>query len=67
MELFKKLSQAFRFFSVDSKNVITKNARVFDRADADNAWHVLANGHATIQFVEMPKKCKAGNAVQPEN
>ena len=67
MVFFKKLAQSFRLFGIYAKDVLSKNARVFDRSDANNARHVLANGHAAVQFIEMPKKRKAGNAVQPEN
>jgi len=66
-EFLEKFAQAFSFFGIDSINVFAKNARVFDRSDANNARHVLANGHAAVQFIEMPKKRKAWNAVQPEN
>ena len=41
METLEKLAQAFCFFSVDSENVVTKNARVFDRPYADNTGNTL--------------------------
>ena len=66
-EFLEKFAQSFRFFGIYAEDVLSKNARVLDRSNADNARHVLANGHAAVQLVEMPKKRKAGNAVQPEN
>ena len=66
-EFLEKLAQAFRFFGIYAKDVLSKNAGMLDWADSNNARHVLANGHAAVQLVEMPKKRKAGNAVQPEN
>ena len=63
----EKLAQAFGLFGIYAEDIFAKNARVFNRPDANNARHVLANGHAAVQFIEMPKKRKAWNAVQPEN
>lgn len=60
VESFKKFAQTFRFFGVDSKDVVSKDARVLDGADADNA-------RCSVQFVEMPEERVARNAVQPEN
>ena len=66
-EFLEKFAQSFRFFGIYAKDVFAKNAGMLDWADSNNARHVLANGHAAVQLVEMPKKCKAGNAIQPEN
>ena len=62
-ELLEKFTQSFRFFGVYAKNVLSKNARVLDGSNPDNAGYIPANGHVAVQFVEMPKKRKAGNAV----
>ena len=59
VELFKKFAQTFRFFGVHAENVVSKNARVLYGANPDDI--------VAIQFVEVPEKCIAGNAVQPEN
>ena len=66
-ELLEKFTQSFRFFGVYAKDVLSKNARVLDGSNPDNAGYIPANGHVAVQFIEMPKKRKAGNAVQPEN
>ena len=63
----EKLAQAFGLFGIYAEDIFAKNARVFNRPDSNNARHVLANGHAAVQFIEMPKKRKAWNAIQPEN
>ncbi len=59
VETFKKFAQTFRFFGVHAENVVSKNARVLYGANPDDI--------VAIQFVEVPEKCIAGNAVQPEN
>ena len=59
VELFKKFAQTFRFFGIHAENVVAKNARVLYGANPDDI--------VAIQFVEVPEKCIAGNAVQPEN
>ncbi len=66
-EFLEKFDQSFRFFGIYAEDVLSKNARVLDWVDSNNARHVLANGHVAVQLVEMPKKRKAGNAIQPEN
>ena len=73
-KMLEKFAQAFRFFGINSINVVAKNARVFDGANPDNAWSNLCAwedvafySHATVQFVEMPEKRVTRNAVQPEN
>ena len=55
VETFEKFAQTSRFFGVDSKNVVSKDARVLDGANPDDI--------VAIQFVEVPEKCIAGNAV----
>ena len=40
VKTLEKLAQAFRFFGIDSINVVAKNARVLDRANADNARRI---------------------------
>ena len=56
VESFKKFAQSSRFFGVDSKDVVSKDARVLDGADADNA-------RCPVQFVEMPEERVTWNAV----
>ena len=58
-EILEKFAQTFRFFGVHAENVVSKNARVLYGANPDDI--------VAIQFVEVPEKCIAGNAVQPEN
>ena len=67
VKTLEKLAQAFRFFGIYAEDVLSKNARVLDGSNPDNAGYIPANGHVAVQFIEMPKKRKAGNAVQPEN
>ena len=59
MELLEKFSQTFRFFGIDAENVVSKNARMLDGANANNA--------VAKQLIEMSKERVAGNSVQPEN
>ena len=60
VETFEKFAQSSRFFGIDSKDVVSKDARVLDGADADNA-------RCSVQFVEVPEERVTRNAVQPEN
>ena len=60
VELFKKFAQSSRFFGVDTKDVVSKDARVFDGADADNA-------RCPVKLVEVPEERVTRNAVQSEN